>query len=119
MLSLACQLGGVGYGASKQAAKRLLRKVLKKQMRPPRVMITDKLGSYGAAKREFMPRIEHRQHKGLNNRAENSRQPTRNRVSAEAPQPLNAVSRSSFFGLAIPPGAPILVRSSNSRSGGH
>jgi IS1 family transposase len=49
----------------KQAAKRLLRKLLKKQMRPPRVMITDKLASYGAAKREIMPGIEHRQHKGL------------------------------------------------------
>ena len=45
----------------------------------PRVMITDKLGSYGAAKREVMPGIEHRQHKGLNNRAENSHQPTRRR----------------------------------------
>jgi hypothetical protein len=63
----------------KQAAKRLLRKLLKKQMRPPRVMITDKLASYGAAKREVMPSIEHRQHKGLNNRAENSHQPTRRR----------------------------------------
>src|SRR3954467_11184055 len=63
----------------KQAAKRLLRKLLKKQMRPPRVMITDKLASYGAAKREIMPRVEHRQHKGLNNRAENSHQPTRRR----------------------------------------
>ena len=63
----------------KQTAKRLLRKLLKKQMRPPRVMITDKLGSYGAAKRETMPGIEHRQHKGLNNRAENSHQPTRRR----------------------------------------
>jgi len=59
-----------------QAAKRLLRKLLKKQIRPPRVMITDKLASYGAAKREVMPGIEHRQHKGLNNRAENSHQPT-------------------------------------------
>jgi len=39
----------------KQAAKRLLRKLLKKQMRLPRVMITDKLGSYGAAKRETCP----------------------------------------------------------------
>jgi putative transposase len=48
-------------------------------MRPPRVMITDKLGSYGAAKREIMPGIEHRQHKGLNNRAEKSHQPTRRR----------------------------------------
>jgi putative transposase len=63
----------------KQAAKRLLRKLLKRQMRPPRVMITDKLGSYGAAKREIMPGVEHRQHKGLNNRAENSHQPTRRR----------------------------------------
>ena len=63
----------------KQAAKRLLRKLLKKQMRPPRVMITDKLASYGAAKREVMPGIEHRQHKRLNNRAENSHQPTRRR----------------------------------------
>jgi putative transposase len=63
----------------KQAAKRLLRKLLKKQMRSPRVMITDKLASYGAAKREVMPGIEHRQHKGLNNRAENSHQPTQRR----------------------------------------
>jgi putative transposase len=63
----------------KQAAKRLLRKLLKKQMRPPRVVITDKLASYGAAKQEVMPSIEHRQHKGLNNRAENSHQPTRRR----------------------------------------
>jgi len=60
----------------KQAAKRLLRKL---QLRPPRVMITDGLASYGAAKREVMPGIEHRQHKGLNNRAENSHQPTRRR----------------------------------------
>src|SRR6187549_3451998 len=42
-------------------------------------MITDKLGSYGAAKKEIMPGVEHRQHKGLNNRAENSHQPTRRR----------------------------------------
>jgi putative transposase len=63
----------------KHAAKRLLRKLLKKQMRPPCVMITDKLASYGAAKREIMPGVEHRQHKGLNNRAENSHQPTRRR----------------------------------------
>jgi putative transposase len=53
----------------KQAAKRLLRKLLKKQMRSPRVMITDRLASYGAAKREVMPGIEHRQHKGLNNQS--------------------------------------------------
>jgi putative transposase len=63
----------------KQATKRLLRKLLKKQTRPPRVMITDKLASYKAAKREIMPGVEHRQHKGSNNRAENSHQPTRRR----------------------------------------
>jgi putative transposase len=63
----------------KKAAKRLLRKLLKKQGRAPRVMVTDKLRSYGAAKEEIMPGVEHRQHKGLNNRAENSHQPTRRR----------------------------------------
>jgi putative transposase len=62
-----------------KAAKRLLRKLLKKQGTAPRVMITDKLASYAAAKRTVMPGVEHRQHKGLNNRAENSHQPTRRR----------------------------------------
>src|SRR5919107_4510774 len=62
-----------------KAAKRLLRKLLKKQGIAPRVMITDKLASYGTAKREVMPSVEHRQHKGSNNRAENSHQLTRRR----------------------------------------
>jgi putative transposase len=62
-----------------KAAKRLLRKLLKKQGIAPRVMITDKLASYAAAKKAVMPGVEHRQHKGLNNRAENSHQPTRRR----------------------------------------
>src|SRR3954463_5973160 len=61
------------------AAKRLLRKLLKKHGIAPRVMITDKLASYSAAKRTVMPSVEHRQHKGLNHRAENSHQPTRRR----------------------------------------
>ena len=66
----------------KKAAKRLLGKLLKKQGRAPRVMVTDKLRSYGAAKKEIMPGVEHSQHKGLNNRAENfplSPQPTHRR----------------------------------------
>ena len=62
-----------------RAAKRLLCKLMKRQCRTPRVMITDKLASYGAARREVMPAVEHRKHKGLNNRAENSHQPTRRR----------------------------------------
>jgi putative transposase len=63
----------------KRAAKRLLRKLLRKQGRAPRVLITDKLASYPAAKKELIPGVEHRRHKGLNNRAENSHQPTRRR----------------------------------------
>jgi putative transposase len=62
---------------NKLAAKKFFRKLLKGLRYVPRVIITDKLKSYGAAKAEVMPGVEHRQHKGLNNRAENSQQPTR------------------------------------------
>ena len=48
-----------------RAAKRLLRKLLKKQCRPPRVMVTDKLASYSAARAKVRPSVEHRRHKGL------------------------------------------------------
>ncbi|WP_435382002.1 DDE-type integrase/transposase/recombinase [Crenobacter oryzisoli] len=53
------------------------RKLLKGLQYSPRVLITDKLKSYAAARRDIMPGVEHRQHKGLNNRAEVSHQPTR------------------------------------------
>jgi transposase-like protein len=43
---------------------------LVKQYGEPRVLITDKLGSYGSAKRNLIAGVEHRQHKGLNNKAE-------------------------------------------------
>jgi putative transposase len=59
---------------SAKAAKRLMRKLLKGQSRSLRVIITGKLRSYSAAKRDIIPGVEHRSHKGLNNRAENSRQ---------------------------------------------
>ena len=62
---------------NKEAALRFFRKLLKGLLYAPRVIITDKLPSYGAAKKEILPGVEHRQHKGLNNRAENSHQPTR------------------------------------------
>ena len=62
---------------NKEAAKRFFRKLLKGLLYVPRVIITDKLPSYGAAKKEILSGVEHRQHKGLNNRAENSHQPTR------------------------------------------
>ncbi len=64
---------------NKKAAKKFFRKLLKGCQYVPRVIITDKLASYGAAKREILPGVEHRQHKRLNNRAENSHQPTRQR----------------------------------------
>ncbi|MFI8308047.1 IS6 family transposase [Streptomyces sp. NPDC085927] len=59
------------------AARRFFRRLLKKTRMMPRVVVTDKLRSYSAAHREVMPSVEHRSHKGLNNRAENSHQPTR------------------------------------------
>jgi putative transposase len=62
---------------NKMAAKRFFRKLLKGLRYVPRVIVTDKLKSYSAAKREILPGVKHRQHKGLNNRAENSHQPTR------------------------------------------
>ena len=60
-----------------KAAKRFFRKLLKGLHYVPRVLITDKLKSYAAAKKTVMPGVEHRQHKGLNNRAELSHQRTR------------------------------------------
>ena len=64
---------------NKQAAKKFFRKLLKGLTYVPRVIITDKLKSYGAAKREILPGVEHRQSRYLNNRCENSHRPTRQR----------------------------------------
>jgi len=61
----------------KKAAKKFFRKLLKRLRYVPRVIITDKLKSYSAAKAEVMPGVEHLQQKYQNNRAENSHQPTR------------------------------------------
>jgi putative transposase len=63
----------------KTAAKKFFRQLLKGCQYVPRVIITDQLKSYSAAKRELLPSVEHRQHRYLNNRAENSHQPTRQR----------------------------------------
>ncbi len=54
------------------AAKRFFRQLLKKQGFVPRVIVTDKLKSYEAAKKQVLKNVEHRQHKGLNNLCENS-----------------------------------------------
>ena len=65
----------------KRAAKRFLRKLLRDNAKP-RVVVTDKLRSYGAALKELLPHTEHRQSRYLNNRAENSHQRTRRRERA-------------------------------------
>jgi putative transposase len=62
------------------AAERFLLHVLHGELgAEPRVVITDKLASYPPAIRRVLPRTEHRRHKRLNNRAENSHLPTRKR----------------------------------------
>ncbi|GAA3139056.1 IS6 family transposase [Rhodococcus sp. IC4_135] len=65
-----------------KAATRFFKKLLKRHARPPRVLITDKLASYRVAHRTMMSTTEHRQNKYLNNRCENSHQPTRQRERA-------------------------------------
>jgi putative transposase len=62
-----------------KAAKRFFQRLLKGLRHVPRVVVTDKLKSHGAAKREILPGVEHRQSRDLNNRAEVSHQPTRRR----------------------------------------
>ena len=64
------------------AARKFFRKLLKGLRYVPRVLVTDKLASYGPAYRVVMPSVQHRQSKYLNNRAENSHQPTRQRERA-------------------------------------
>jgi putative transposase len=64
---------------NKKAAKKFFRKLLKGVQYMPRVVITDPLKSYGAAMREMLPGVEHRQSRYLNNRCENSHWPTRQR----------------------------------------
>ncbi len=61
------------------AAKTFFRRLLRDLAYVPRVVSTDKLASDGAAMREVLPSVEHRRHKGLNNRAEHAHQPTRER----------------------------------------
>jgi transposase-like protein len=64
----------------KRAARKLIRKLLKKQGAPPAEWVTDKCPSYGAALRELkLQRAVHTQSKRANNRAESSREPVRRR----------------------------------------
>ncbi len=67
---------------NQEAAETFLRRLLESYPEEPRVTVTDKLASYGPAIKTVLPRTDHRKHKGLNNRAENSHQPTRQRERA-------------------------------------
>lgn len=91
------------------AALRFFRQLLHAAERRPRVIITDKLRSYAAAKRLVLPSVIHRQSRYLNNRAENSHQPTRTRErqmkrfqSPEQAQP--------FLSIFEPINAPFRLR---------
>jgi putative transposase len=61
----------------RNAAKRFLRRLLKGLQYVPRVIVTDKLRSYGVAQRHLLPGVEHRQSRYRNNRAENLHRPIR------------------------------------------
>jgi hypothetical protein len=86
-LSLACRGPGwrcpryprSGTARCARAAKRPFKKLLTGLQYVPQVIVTDKLRSYGVARRELLPQVEHRQSRYLNNRAENSHRPTRRR----------------------------------------
>ena len=62
----------------KKSATRFLKKLLGSNPKP-RVIVTDKLRSYCKPITNLFPKADHRRHKGLNNRAENSHQPIRRR----------------------------------------
>jgi putative transposase len=63
----------------RRAAERFFRRLLKGQGCEPRRLVTDKLRSYRAARRNTMPSVVHDTARYANNRAEVSHQPTRQR----------------------------------------
>jgi putative transposase len=86
---------------NKKAAKKFFRKLLKGLEYVPRVIITDKLASYAAAKKEILPGVEHRRHKGWNNRVENSHnQPGNESAPCAVSNPL--AMRNAFFPPLVP-----------------
>jgi putative transposase len=80
-IRLWCRRFGPAYAEQlrEQAAVAFLRRVLAAAGGTPRVIITDKLASYVPAVKRVLPTTEHRRHKRLNNRAENSHLPVRKR----------------------------------------
>src|SRR5258708_13808857 len=83
-LPLACSRSGwrsVGYSGpepeGQEGSQEVLSQALKGITVCPECDHTDKLRSYGAAKAEALPRVDHCKANGQNHRTENSNQPTR------------------------------------------
>jgi putative transposase len=108
-------------------------RLMNKQGCLPKRVVTDKLRSYGAARRQIMPAVEHRSHKGLNNRTENSHLPLRKRERKmqrfrspsalqrfarvfSAVRNLFVPARSKPSAIAVPSASP---RSDGTLEGGH
>ena len=85
-----------------KAALRLMRKLLKKQGFAPNEFVTDKLGSYGAARRELRLSCRHEQGLRENNQAENSHQVVR----ARFPRCMLRFTTRSTFNATSSPAAP-------------
>jgi putative transposase len=64
---------------NQHAAQRFFRQLLKGLLYVPRLIVTDRMGSYGAAHHELLRSVTHCQGRRLNNRAEVSHPPTRQR----------------------------------------
>ena len=86
-----------------KAARRFFRKVLKKQRKSPRRLISDKLGSYGVAHRELMPSVPHETRRRANNRAEVSHEAMRRRErqSSRVGKPSASLSRSASSAICF------------------
>lgn len=97
-----CWISWFRTDAISMPPKASARKLLKGLIYVPRVIITDKLASYGAAKREILPGVEHRQHKRLNHRAENAHQPTRLRERENAEIHIGRSCRAFFSRPLVP-----------------
>jgi putative transposase len=86
-----------------KAARRFFKRLLLKLEKAPRILVTDKLRSYKKARRILLPNTEHRSHKRLNNRIENSYQPTREkeRQMRKFKQPGSAQRFLSSMGIIL------------------
>jgi len=91
----------------KTAATKFFRKLLKGLRYIPRVIVTDKLKSYSAARAEVVPSVEHVQQKYQNNRAENSHQPTRSAAS-DLPTSTDSLNVPSGFRFTYRLSVPVL-----------